>query len=118
MLSIGTSVMDDRAGRDRRGMLPLDTTFTGRTDIWTFAVQALQARLPTLGYGLRRVLGHQFGAQNCRKAWNGRNTPRIVITDISTPALAMGLPGLALLIGVLAIAPLRNVPERRSMWRQ
>ena len=37
-------------------LLPLDTSFTGRTDIWTFAVQALQLR-PWTGYGFAAFWG-------------------------------------------------------------
>ena len=37
-------------------MLPLDTSFTGRTDIWTFALQSLRLRLAT-GYGFAAFWG-------------------------------------------------------------
>src|SRR4051812_27928144 len=48
LFSLGTVVSDELENIAK--MLPFDTTFTGRTDIWTFAFQALQQRLAT-GYG-------------------------------------------------------------------
>ena len=47
---------DERRARRHRRALPIDATFTGRADIWTFAVQALQARLLT-GYGFSAFWG-------------------------------------------------------------
>src|ERR1700759_1257174 len=41
LLSIGT-VMSDQLAEIAK-LLPLDTSFTGRTDIWAFSIQALQA---------------------------------------------------------------------------
>ena len=54
MLSVGTVMSETLAGIAK--MLPLDSSFTGRTDIWTFAVQSLQPRLPT-GYGFSAFWG-------------------------------------------------------------
>ena len=54
MLSVGTVMSDSLA--EIAKMLPLDLSFTGRTDIWTFAVQSLQARLP-IGYGFSAFWG-------------------------------------------------------------
>ena len=48
MLGVG-AVMSETLAQLAK-MLPLDSSFTGRTDIWTFALQALQQRLAT-GYG-------------------------------------------------------------------
>ena len=44
-------------------MLPLDSSFTGRTDIWTFALQSLQLRLPT-GYGFAAFWGSECDPQS------------------------------------------------------
>ena len=43
MLSVGTVMSEGLA--EIAKLLPLDSTFTGRTDIWTFALQSLHARL-------------------------------------------------------------------------
>jgi O-antigen ligase len=86
--------------------LPLDSSFTGRTEIWAFALQSLQLRLPT-GYGfeafwgtdtIRNIPGGMEWVEYASHSHNG----------YLDTALSMGLPGLALLIAVLVIAPLRN----------
>ena len=43
LLSVGTVMVEGLA--DVAKLLPLDTTFTGRSDIWTFAIQSLRERL-------------------------------------------------------------------------
>jgi O-antigen ligase len=104
MLSIGT-VMDQWLA-DIAKLLPLDTSFTGRTDIWTFAIQALQARLPT-GYGFAAF----WGSSSIRNLPQGMEWAEYASHSHNgylDTALAMGLPGLALLMAVLVIAPLRN----------
>jgi len=103
-LSVGT-VMNEGLAEVAK-LLPLDSSFTGRTDIWTFAVQALQLRLPT-GYGFAAFWGSGAirdlpeGMEWAEYASHSHN-------GYLETALAMGLPGLALLIAVLVIAPLRN----------
>ena len=104
MLSVGT-VMSERLAEIAKA-LPLDTSFTGRTDIWAFAVQALQERLPT-GYGFQSFWGTSAmqglpeGKEWAAFASHSHN-------GYLDAALGMGLPGLALLLVVLAIEPLRN----------
>ena len=87
-------------------LLPIDTTFTGRTDIWTFAIQALQLRLPT-GYGFAAFWGSS-SIQNLPQGMEWAEYASHSHNGYLDTALAMGLPGLMLLIAVLVIAPLRN----------
>jgi O-antigen ligase len=104
MLSVGT-VMNESLAEIAK-MLPLDSSFTGRTDIWTFAVQALQLRLPT-GYGFAAF----WGSSSIRDLPQGMEWAAFASHSHNgylDTALAMGLPGLALLIAVLVIAPLRD----------
>ncbi len=104
MLSIGT-VMNEGLAEIAK-MLPLDSSFTGRTDIWTFAMQALQLRLPT-GYGFAAF----WGSGSIRDLPEGMEWAEYASHSHNgylDTALAMGLPGLMLLIAVLVIAPLRN----------
>src|SRR6185437_7064545 len=54
MLSIGTVMSDTLAAIADK--LPLDTSFTGRTDIWTFGIQAARLKLWT-GYGFSAFWG-------------------------------------------------------------
>ena len=56
MLSVGT-VMSDRLAEIAK-LLPLDSSFTGRTDIWAFALQSLQEAAADR-LRLCRVLGQQ-----------------------------------------------------------
>jgi O-antigen ligase len=104
MLSIGT-VMNDSLAEIAKA-LPLDTSFTGRTDIWTFAVQALQERLPT-GYGFSSF----WGTSSIQNLPEGKEWAALASHSHNgylDTALTMGLPGLALLVFALAIEPLRN----------
>ncbi len=104
LLSVGTVMSPGLAAIAK--MLPLDTSFTGRTDIWTFAVQALQLRLPT-GYGFSAFWGSS-SIQNLPEGMEWAEYASHSHNGYLDTALAMGLPGLALLIAVLVIAPLRN----------
>ncbi len=104
LFSVGTVVNDHLA--DIAKMLPLDTTFTGRTGIWEFALQSLQSRLAT-GYGFAGFWGN--GA--IRNLPEGLEWAQLVSHSHNgylDTALTMGLPGLALLMAMLVIAPLRN----------
>jgi O-antigen ligase len=87
-------------------LLPLDSTFTGRTDIWTFAVQALQLRLPT-GYGFSAFWGSS-SIQNLPEGKEWAAFASHSHNGYLDAALGMGLPGLALLILVVVIEPFRN----------
>jgi O-antigen ligase len=104
MLSVGTVLNDGLA--EVAKMLPLDSSFTGRTDIWTFAVQALQQRLPT-GYGFSAFWG-SGSIQNLPEGKEWAAFASHSHNGYLDTALAMGLPGLALLIVVLVVEPLRN----------
>ncbi len=104
MLSIGTVLSPALAAIAQ--MLPIDTSFTGRIDIWTFAVQALQARLLT-GYGFSAFWGGS-SIQNLPQGMEWAEFASHSHNGYLDTALTMGLPGLALLIAVLVIAPLRN----------
>ena len=54
LFGVGTVMSDNLAAIAK--LLPLDSSFTGRTDIWEFALQSLQLRLPT-GYGFAAFWG-------------------------------------------------------------
>ncbi|MBV8925533.1 MAG: O-antigen ligase family protein [Bradyrhizobium sp.] len=104
LLSVGT-VMSDRLAAIADA-LPFDTSFTGRTEIWIFALQSLRDRM-WLGYGFAAFWG--TGATRATPA--GMEWAATVAHSHNgylDTALAMGLPGLALLTLVLVIAPLRN----------
>jgi O-antigen ligase len=104
LLGVGTVMSDDLAAIAK--MLPLDTSFTGRTEIWTFALQSLRLRLAT-GYGFEAF----WGTDAIRSVPEGMEWAEYASHSHNgylDTALSMGLPGLALLIAVLVIVPLRN----------
>jgi O-antigen ligase len=104
MLSVGT-VMNESLAEIAK-VLPLNSSFTGRTDIWTFALQSLQQRLLT-GYGFASF----WGSGAIQDLPEGKEWAALASHSHNgylDTALGMGLPGLVLLIVVLVIVPLRN----------
>ena len=104
MAGVG-AVMSDQLANIAK-MLPLDTSFTGRTDIWTFAVQALLLR-PWIGYGFAAFWG-SGSIQDLPQGMEWAEYASHSHNGYLDTALSIGLPGLALLMAVLVIAPLRN----------
>jgi O-antigen ligase len=104
VFTVGTVMSDTLAGIVDR--LPFDTSFTGRTDVWTFAIQSLQLRLFT-GYGFEAFWGGNE-MRNLPEGMEWTATAAHSHNGYLDTALGIGLPGLALLIVVLVIAPLRN----------
>jgi O-antigen ligase len=104
LFSIGT-VMSDQLAEIAK-WLPLDTSFTGRTNIWAFSIQALQAKLWT-GYGFAAF----WGSGAIRELPQGMEWTEYASHSHNgylDTALSMGLPGTLLLIAVFVIAPLRD----------
>jgi O-antigen ligase len=104
LLTIGSVVSDQLA--EISSLLPVDTSFTGRTDIWTFGLQAAQAR-PWTGYGFAAFWGSD-SVKNLPEGMEWAATAAHSHNGYLDSTLTMGLPGLALVIAVLVIAPLRN----------
>lgn len=106
LLTVG-SVFDERIAAIVN-LLPLDTTFTGRTDIWEFALSSL-ARNPWRGYGFAAFWGTDAildlvpddqieWAASAAHSHNG----------YLDNALTLGIPGLLLIVAVFVVAPLLN----------
>jgi O-antigen ligase len=104
LLGVGTVMSEGLA--EIAKMLPLDSSFTGRTDIWSFALQSLQLRLPT-GYGFEAFWGTD-AIRNVPEGMEWAEYASHSHNGYIDTALSMGLPGLVLLIAVLVITPLRN----------
>jgi O-antigen ligase len=104
VFTVGTVMSEALAGLVDK--LPFDTSFTGRTDVWTFAVQALKLRLYT-GYGFEAFWGGSE-MKNLPEGMEWAATAAHSHNGYLDTALGIGLPGLVLLIVVLVIAPLRN----------
>ena len=105
LFSVGTVLFDGVA--ELAQQLPLDASFTGRADIWSFAVESLRQRLAT-GYGFAAF----WGTDMIRNLPEGKEWAEFASHSHNgylDTALATGLPGLALLLIALVIAPLRNL---------
>jgi hypothetical protein len=97
MLSVGTTMSDTLA--EIAKLLPLDASFTGRIDIWNFAMQSLQSRLAT-GYGFASFWGSS-AIQNLPEGKEWAAYAAHSHNGYLDTALGMGLPGLALLIAAI-----------------
>jgi O-antigen ligase len=104
LMGIGSVVNEHLAAISKA--LPLDASFTGRTDIWTFGLQAAQLKLWT-GYGFSSFWGSS-AVQNLPQGMEWAATAAHSHNGYLDITLATGLPGLALLIVMLVISPLRN----------
>lgn len=110
LLSVGTVISPTLAAISR--YLPFDTTFTGRNEVWKFAVELIMQR-PIFGHGYFAFWGSDFVLNaDPGEAINDW----VVIASHShngylDTAITLGLPGLILLIAVLVVLPLRNYHE-------
>jgi O-antigen ligase len=104
MLTVGT-VMSEQLDQIAK-LLPLDTSFTGRSDIWTFALQSAQQRLLT-GFGFQAFWGTGV-IQNLPEGKEWAQYASHSHNGYLDTALTTGLPGLALLILAFVVKPLRD----------
>lgn len=104
LFSVGTVMSDTLAAM--ADLMPLDTSFTGRADIWAFALDSLHQRLLT-GYGFEAFWGSD-AIQNLKegKEWAGYASHSH--NGYLDTALGTGLPGLVLLIAAIVAKPLRD----------
>lgn len=92
--------------------LPFDTSFTGRTDIWTFALEHLAQR-PLTGHGFMAF----WALENTRlevdsnESWAGSASN--AHNGFLDTALNIGLIGLALTVIVLVVNPFLNHAKAR-----
>ena len=104
LLTVGSVFSDGFANLTKQ--LPIDSTFTGRTDVWEFALGAFRER-PILGYGYAafwdKISNGQTvdGAEWAVTAAHSHNS----YLDL---AVTIGLPGLMLVILIFVLAPLKN----------
>jgi O-antigen ligase len=101
------SVFDSRFA-DILKLLPVDTTFTGRTDIWEFAISSLSLR-PILGYGFAAFWGSssiEKLVKNDQLEWAASASHSH--NGYLDTALTMGYPGLALIVFIFVYLPLKD----------
>jgi O-antigen ligase len=105
-LTVG-SVFDTRLAEVLK-LLPVDTTFTGRTDIWEFAISSLSLR-PFLGYGFAAFWGSDSIDKLVKSdQFEWAATASHSHNGYLDTALTMGYPGLALLIFIFVYSPLKD----------
>lgn len=115
LLTIGT-VMND--GLDQlAALLPIDTTFTGRTDIWQFALESFAAH-PLSGYGFGSFWGSRAILDLTTAGMEWAGTASHSHNGYLDTALTLGMPGLMLLLVVLVILPLKNFQLAGSRGNQ
>jgi O-antigen ligase len=105
-LTVG-SVFDTRLAEILK-LLPIDTTFTGRSEIWEFAISSLSLR-PFLGYGFAAFWSTGSIGQlvkNDQNEWAA--TASHSHNGYLDTALTLGYPGLALIILIFVYLPLKN----------
>ncbi|QPF91043.1 O-antigen ligase family protein [Bradyrhizobium commune] len=87
-------------------LLPVDPTFTGRSDIWEFALAAV-AEKPLIGHGYAAFWDDVTERQTAKGAeW--AVTAAHSHNSYLDLAITIGLPGLLLVILIFVLAPLRN----------
>jgi O-antigen ligase len=110
LLTVG-SVLSPALGAVTR-LLPLDPTFTGRSDIWQFALAAV-AEKPIIGHGYAAFWDDVTARQTTQGAeWaTGAAHSHNSYLDL---AVTIGLPGLMLVILVFVLAPLGNFQSAQA----
>jgi O-antigen ligase len=87
-------------------LLPIDPTFTGRSDIWEFALAAV-AEKPIIGHGYAAFWDDVTERQTA-KGSEWAVTAAHSHNSYLDLAITIGLPGLLLVILIFVLAPLRN----------
>jgi O-antigen ligase len=108
-LTVGS--ITSETARAALSALPIDITFTGRTEIWGFALDALAAH-PWKGQGFEAFWysdAVRFGAEDSTKWMVDVATSHNSYVDL---ALTIGLPGLGLVVLAFLAAPLRDFHRR------
>ncbi len=90
--------------------LPVDPTFTGRADIWRYALGKLAAH-PFFGYGFDAFWNTEsvrFGTDNAAAWVAGAAHAHNGLVDV---AMSMGVPGVALAIWAFVVQPLADIDK-------
>lgn len=113
LLTVG-SVLSPALGAMTR-LLPLDPTFTGRSDVWQFALAAV-ADKPVIGHGYAAF----WDGANARQTAQGAEWATSAAHSHNSYlelAVTIGLPGLALVILVFVLAPLVDFQSAQAHSR-
>ncbi|BAL79383.1 putative O-antigen polymerase [Bradyrhizobium cosmicum] len=113
LLTVG-SVMSPTLGAITR-LLPLDPTFTGRSDVWQFALAAVAER-PIIGHGYAAFWDDVTARQTAQGAEWATSAAHSHNSYLEL-AVTIGLPGLLLVVLVFVLAPLRNFQSAQARSR-
>ncbi len=105
VFTVGTVLNDGLA--KLISLLPVDPTFTGRTDVWRFAIEAIGNR-PLLGHGFFSFWQNQGVRDASQDASTWAGAAAHSHNGYIDLVLALGAVGFVLTLLVFAIAPLRN----------
>ncbi|MDN3276800.1 O-antigen ligase [Frankia sp. RB7] len=110
LLTVG-SVLSPALGSITRA-LPVDPTFTGRSDIWEFALAAV-AEKPITGHGYA-AFWDDVTARQTAKGSEWAVTAAHSHNAYLDLAVTIGLPGLLLVVLIFVLAPLRNFQQTQA----
>lgn len=113
LLTVG-SVLSPALGTVTR-LLPLDPTFTGRSDIWQFALAAV-AEKPVIGHGYAAFWDDVSARQTAQGAEWATSAAHSHNSYLEL-AVTIGLPGLLLVIAIFVLAPLVNLQSAQAHSR-
>lgn len=113
LLTVG-SVLSPGLGAITR-LLPVDPTFTGRSDIWEFAFAAV-AEKPIMGHGYAAFWDDVTERQTA-KGSEWAVTAAHSHNSYLDLAITIGLPGLVLVILIFVLAPLKNFQAAQAHSR-
>ncbi|MCP3411729.1 O-antigen ligase [Bradyrhizobium sp. CCGB01] len=113
LLTVG-SVLSPALGAMTR-LLPLDPTFTGRSDVWQLALAAV-AEKPVIGHGYAAFWDDATARQTAQGAEWATSAAHSHNSYLEL-AVTIGLPGLALVVLVFVLAPLVNFQSAQAHSR-
>jgi len=97
--------------REVLGLVMRDTSFTGRTDIWQFAMDALAQR-PITGYGFGAFWGTEHVVYGLSQSATWATAASDAHNAYLNLALTTGIPGLVLVIVWIAVLPVVDFQRR------
>lgn len=109
-LSVGSVVSE--GARAVLGLLPIDTTFTGRTEIWEFAIASIVDR-PVTGYGYQAFWGSEIVRSQSDKGADWAVLAATSHNSYVDLALTIGLPGLLFIVIGFIVLPLVDYHHTR-----
>jgi O-antigen ligase len=93
-----------------------DSSFTGRTDIWQFAIAHLAER-PVFGFGFSSFWGTEYVVYGLSQSLTWANAATDAHNAYLNLALTVGIPGLVLAIAWIVVLPVADFCRAREAGR-